>query len=148
MNNLTPSSIVLLLPLFSAFVILLFHKQLKGAAALISIGSSAICALISTFIILGAHDTVHRILPFIHINDNLSFDINALIDGQSRGMLFIVTFVGFLVHLYSHGYMKDDDARPRYFGSLSMFMFSMTGIVLADNLVMMFIFWELVGLSS
>ena len=148
MNNLTPSSIVLLLPLFSAFVILLFHKQLKGAAALISIGSSAICALISTFIILGAHDTVHRILPFIHINDNLSFDINALIDGQSRGMLFIVTFVGFLVHLYSHGYMKDDDARPRYFGSLSMFMFSMTGIVLADNFVMMFIFWELVGLSS
>ncbi len=148
MNPITPSSIVLLLPLFSALVILLFHRQLKGAAALISIGSAGICALISTFIILGAHDTMHRILPFIHIDKDLSFSINALIDGQSRGMLFIVTFVGFLVHLYSHGYMKEDPARPRYFGSLSMFMFSMTGIVLADNLIMMFIFWELVGLSS
>ncbi|MBX7210986.1 MAG: NADH-quinone oxidoreductase subunit L [Verrucomicrobiaceae bacterium] len=151
MNSITPASIVLLLPLFSAFTILLLHKQLKGAAALISIGSSAVCAIVA-MIMLGAKDTPfgepQHILSFIHLTDTINFDINAIIDGQSRGMLFIVTFIGFLVHLYSHGYMKDDEARPRYFGSLSMFMFSMTGIVLADNLVMMFIFWELVGLSS
>ena len=147
MNTLTPSSIVLLLPLLSALVILLFQKQLKDAATLISIGSSAICLLVS-IVLLGAADGVHSLFPFIHISDQISFDINALIDGQSRGMLFVVTFVGLLVHIYSHQYMKDDNARPRFFGALSMFMFSMTGIVLADNLVMMFIFWELVGLSS
>ena len=62
--------------------------------------------------------------------------------------MFIVTSIGLLVHLFSLGYMKEDEARVRFFGSLSLFMFSMTGIVLAGNLVMMFIFWELVGLSS
>ena len=51
-------------------------------------------------------------------------------------------------HVFSLGYMKDDEAKARYFGGLSLFMFSMTGIVLAHNFVMMFIFWELVGLSS
>src|SRR4030095_12059853 len=49
---------------------------------------------------------------------------------------------------YSTVYMEHDDARPRYFGHLSLFMFSMLGIVLADNFAMMFIFWELVGVSS
>jgi NADH-quinone oxidoreductase subunit L len=50
-----------------------------------------------------------------------------------------------LVHIFSLGYMKDDEAKPRYFAGLSLFMFSMTGIVLANNFIMMFIFWELVG---
>jgi NADH-quinone oxidoreductase subunit L len=56
--------------------------------------------------------------------------------------------VGLCVHVFSLGYMHDDAARARYFGGLSIFMFSMIGIVLADNLFMMFIFWELVGFSS
>ena len=100
MNTLTPSSIVLLLPLLSALVILLFQKQLKDAATLISIGSSAICLLVS-IVLLGAAAGVHSLFPFIHISDQISFDINALIDGQSRGMLFVVTFVGLLVHIYA-----------------------------------------------
>ena len=62
--------------------------------------------------------------------------------------MFIVAFIGTLVHIFSLGYMKDDEGKARYFAGLSIFMFSMTGIVLADNLVMMFIFWELVGVSS
>ena len=74
--------------------------------------------------------------------------IDAMLDQQSRGMMFIVTSIGLLVHIFSLAYMKDDSAKARYFTGLSLFMFSMTGIVLADNLVMMFIFWELVGLSS
>lgn len=140
-------SIVLLLPLLSALTILVLHRQLKGASALVSIGSAAIC-LIGSVALLGTPDKTYGLFQFIHLNDQIHFDIGALINHQSRGMLFVVTFVGFLVHLYSHGYMKDDSARPRYFGGLSLFMFSMTGIVLADNLAMMFIFWELVGLSS
>ena len=63
-------------------------------------------------------------------------------------MLLIVTGVGALIHIYSFGYMRDDDGKARYFASLSLFMFSMLGIVLANNFVMMFIFWELVGVSS
>jgi NADH-quinone oxidoreductase subunit L len=63
-------------------------------------------------------------------------------------MLSIVGVVGLCVHVFSLGYMHDDAAKARYFGGLSIFMFSMIGIVLADNLFMMFIFWELVGFSS
>ncbi|MDQ5977823.1 MAG: NADH-quinone oxidoreductase subunit, partial [Verrucomicrobiota bacterium] len=69
-------------------------------------------------------------------------------DDLAALMLFIVGFVGFLIHVFSLGYMHDDAARARFFGGLSIFMFSMIGIVLADNLFMIFIFWELVGFSS
>jgi NADH-quinone oxidoreductase subunit L len=70
------------------------------------------------------------------------------LDQLAKVMLLVVTGIGFLVHLYSTVYMEEDDARSRFFGHLSLFMFSMLGIVLADNFAMMFIFWELVGLSS
>jgi NADH-quinone oxidoreductase subunit L len=70
------------------------------------------------------------------------------LDQLSKVMLLVVTGIGFLVHLYSTVYMEEDDARSRFFGHLSLFMFSMLGIVLADNFAMMFIFWELVGVSS
>ena len=63
-------------------------------------------------------------------------------------MLLVVTGIGTLVHIYSLVYMEDDDAKPRFFGGPSLFMFSMLGIVLANNFVMMFIFWELVGVVS
>src|SRR5437773_3359286 len=63
-------------------------------------------------------------------------------------MLVLVSGVGALIHIYSLGYMRDDSGKSRYFASLSLFMFSMLGSVLASNFVMMFIFWELVGLCS
>ena len=63
-------------------------------------------------------------------------------------MLVLVSGVGALIHIYSLGYMRDDPGKSRYFAALSLFMFSMLGIVLANNFVMMFIFWELVGLCS
>jgi NADH-quinone oxidoreductase subunit L len=140
------ASIILLLPFFSALLILLGHRQLKGAAILISVGSSIISFLACLFF-LAADDDNKLLLPFLQVG-HFQANIDVLIDKQSRGMMFIVSFIGMLVHLFSLGYMKDDDAKPRFFGSLSLFMFSMTGIVLAGNLIMMFIFWELVGLSS
>jgi NADH-quinone oxidoreductase subunit L len=63
-------------------------------------------------------------------------------------MLLVVALISFLVHLYSVEYMKGDPRYSRYFAFLGVFTFSMNGIVLADSLVMMYIFWELVGLSS
>jgi len=142
------ASILLLLPLFSALVILLGHRQLKGAAVLISVGSSVI-AFLASIAFLGADDNegTKMLLPFIDV-EGFRAGIDVMSDKQSQGMMFIVTFIGMLVHIFSLGYMKDDDAKPRFFGALSLFMFSMTGIVLAGNLFMMFIFWELVGLSS
>jgi NADH-quinone oxidoreductase subunit L len=140
------ASIILLLPFFSALLILLGHRQLKGASVLISLGSSII-SFIACLFFLAADDDNRLLLPFIEVGA-FNAGIDALIDKQSRGMMFIVSFVGMLVHIFSLGYMKDDEAKPRFFGSLSLFMFSMTGIVLAGNLFMMFIFWELVGLSS
>jgi NADH-quinone oxidoreductase subunit L len=70
------------------------------------------------------------------------------IDEFSKMMLLVVSGVGLLIHIYSIGYMKDERGRSRYFAALSLFMFSMLGIVLANNFIMMFIFWELVGVSS
>src|SRR5947208_8311006 len=63
-------------------------------------------------------------------------------------MTLVVTGVASAIHIYSVGYMHDDRALPRFFACLSLFTFSMLGIVLADNFLMMFIFWELVGVSS
>jgi NADH-quinone oxidoreductase subunit L len=63
-------------------------------------------------------------------------------------MLLVVTGVGSLIHWYSQGYMKGDRSYSRYFACLSLFTFSMLGIVLASNFMQMFIFWELVGVSS
>lgn len=139
-------SLLLLLPLFVALVILLGHRFLKGASVVLSVFSAAFCFVVSLFM-LGMDNASPVLLPFIEVG-KFRVVIDALIDQQSRGMMFIVTSIGLLVHIFSLGYMKEDAARPRFFGSLSLFMFSMTGIVLAGNLFMMFIFWELVGLSS
>lgn len=79
---------------------------------------------------------------------NFNIEIGLKLDQLSKGMMIVVCGIGFLVHVFSLGYMKDDESKARYFGNLSLFMFSMTGIVLASNFIMMFIFWELVGLSS
>src|SRR5436305_1951376 len=63
-------------------------------------------------------------------------------------MLVLVSCVGSLIHIYSLGYMRDDEGKSRYFAALSLFMFAMLGIVLSNNFVMLFIFWELVGFTS
>jgi NADH-quinone oxidoreductase subunit L len=79
---------------------------------------------------------------------NLQVDIGLRLDALSLMMALIVTGVGSLIHIYSAKYLEGDRAYGRYFASLSLFIFSMLGIVFADNFVMMFIFWELVGVSS
>lgn len=139
-------ALLLLLPFLAALSILLFHRFLKGACIAISVGCSAICFVLS-LALLGSSDSDSLVLPFLE-SGSFRIGIEALVDQQSRGMMFIVHSIGLLVHLFSVGYMKEDASRERFFGALSMFMFSMTGIVLSGNLFMAFVFWELVGLSS
>ena len=74
--------------------------------------------------------------------------ITAYVDNLTAVMLLVVTGVGFLIHLYSAGYMHDDPGYPRYFGYLNLFVFSMTMLVLAGNFLLLYVFWEAVGLCS
>ena len=148
MDSHTLPGIILLLPFASALTILLFHSLLKNFAHLISTAVSCVIFIGAVMLLAGPKEELSvALIPFLNVGD-LHINIGAILDNQSRGMLFIVTFVGMLVHIYSTAYMADDKGKARFFGALSLFMFSMIGIVLADNLIMMFLFWELVGVSS
>src|SRR5437870_11540932 len=74
--------------------------------------------------------------------------ITAYVDNLTGVMLLVVTGVGFLIHLYSVGYMHDDPSVARFFAYLNLFVFSMTMLVLAGNFLLLFVFWEAVGLCS
>jgi NADH-quinone oxidoreductase subunit L len=80
--------------------------------------------------------------------NGFSLVMGTLVDPLSAIMLIVVTVVGFLVMLYSVGYMHHDEGLPRYYAELSLFLAAMLGLVLADNLLQFFLFWELVGLCS
>ncbi|MFK7909438.1 MAG: NADH-quinone oxidoreductase subunit L [Akkermansiaceae bacterium] len=136
--------LLLLIPFASAAVIHLGLKRNAQASSLLSTISVAITAIIA-FSLLGS--TGADAFTWIQAG-NFKLEIGYQLDKLATGMMIVVTGIGLLVHVFSLGYMKDDEAKARYFGCLSLFMFSMTGIVLASNFAMMFIFWELVGLSS
>src|SRR5436305_604648 len=78
----------------------------------------------------------------------LHFDLGLRLDRLSLLMMLVVTGVASAIHIYSWGYMREDRGFSRFFACLSLFTFSMLGIVLANNFVELFIFWELVGVSS
>jgi len=107
--------------------------------------ASALATLVIAITLFGKEATMG--FDWANIGD-FSLRIGIQLDRLSTGMMLVVTGIGALVHVFSLAYMKDDAACSRYFTGLSLFMFSMTGIVLADNFIMTFIFWELVGLSS
>ena len=87
--------------------------------------------------------------PFSWINvGTLHIDFSFVLDQLSLVMLFVVTGVGFLIHIYSVGYMKDDEGYARFFSYMNLFMFFMTVLVLAGNFLVMFLGWEGVGLAS
>jgi NADH-quinone oxidoreductase subunit L len=135
--------ILLILPLVVAAVNQLVLKK-TGLAPIVSTASS-----VATFVIalLLLKQTGVVSFPWATIG-GFSIEIGITLDRLSTGMMIVVTGIGMLVHIFSLAYMKDDEAKARYFTGLSLFMFSMTGIVLANNFIMTFIFWELVGLSS
>jgi NADH-quinone oxidoreductase subunit L len=135
--------ILLLLPLAVAAANQLVLKK-TGLAPIVSV-ASALATFVIAGMLLGKNETSH--FAWATLGD-FSINIGIKLDQLSTGMMIVVTGVGLLVHVFSLAYMKDDDAKARYFTGLSLFMFSMTGIVLADNFIMTFIFWELVGLSS
>ena len=139
---------LLLLPLLSALVTLLFFRNSGNIASLLSVATSGGILVFSLFLIFqGESEAFVWQGTWIKLA-NWELNFGFLIDAPARLLLFVVSFVGFLIHIFSLGYMADDDAKARYFGGLSLFMFSMIGITVADNLIMIFVFWELVGFSS
>ena len=138
--------LTLLLPLASATVIALFLRRAGAVASYLSTAAAAVVAIAAVMLAYGGHRFDASAEWFTLGEFTLSLGIK--FDDLAALMLTIVGVVGFCVHLFSLGYMHDDQDKARFFGGLSVFMFSMIGIVLADNLFMMFIFWELVGFSS
>ncbi len=141
------AALSLILPLLSAVIILLALRSRGHIAALLATGCAGFTFFLSITLLGKATDANELLYRWLSVG-GLDLDIRLKSDTLSRGMMIVVTGIGTLVHLFSLAYMKDDAGKGRFFGGLSLFMFSMTGIVLAENLPMMFIFWELVGVSS
>lgn len=144
------SSWILFLPLIAAGIITLFTRRMPAISAQISITAIGLSFLLTLalYFRLGSQSALAvPPIPWLSVG-NLNVEIGFLVDRLSVLMLLVVTGVGLMIHIYSYGYMHGDKAFSRFFASLSLFTFSMIGIVFATNFFQMFIFWELVGLSS
>lgn len=146
MTSVQLALLVLLLPLASATVIALFLRRAGALASTISVLAATGVAAAALTLVFGGHRFTAS-TEWLQLGDFV-FSFGIKFDDLAALMISIVAVVGWCVHVFSLGYMHDDAARARYFGGLSIFMFSMLGIVLADNLFMIFVFWELVGFSS
>ncbi len=142
------------LPLW-AFLIIVFGQNLgvydnKKITAWITCTSTfigliwSVCILFWTF---GAEEPFSKNITWLSAG-NIELSAGWLIDNLAAMMLLVVTGVSLLIQVYSHGYMEKDDGYHRFFSYLNLFNFSMLGLVLSSNLFQIYIFWELVGVSS
>lgn len=125
------------------------NKTSSSLLAILGILTSFVCScLVFTQIFqTNPPSELQQSLTWIHF-DTLTINFGFLINPLAIMMLLIVTGVGSAIFIYSRGYMNEDPSSPRFFAYLSLFAFSMIGIVLSNNFVQLFMFWELVGLSS
>ena len=96
----------------------------------------------------GAYQAIHTAVRWLTFTDKLHIDLGVYLDPISVMMLVVITTVSLMVHVYSLGYMKGEKGFQRYYAFLSLFSFAMLGLVVATNIFQMYIFWELVGVSS
>src|SRR4249919_3783831 len=146
MNSFYPW-LILLAPFASATVITLFTLRWKSLSSAISI-TAVLVSFCCSCLIFAQSATAAPEFVWLDVTPIFRVPFGLTLDSLSRTMAVLVSGVGAVIHIYSLGYMRDDAGKSRYFAALSLFMFSMLGIVLANNFVMMFIFWELVGVSS
>jgi NADH-quinone oxidoreductase subunit L len=142
-------ALILLTPLAAAAAIWLVGRRHGAFATLLSVGAAGVVCLAVLHLLFRSWDgtPVTVTVDWLQLG-GLRIALGFHLDRVAGLMLLVVGFVGFCIHVFSIGYMADDPARARFFGGMSLFMFSMLGIVLAENLFMLFIFWELVGFSS
>jgi len=156
--NYSYTILILLLPvLMFLFIGLAGNKMKPELSGLLGTSGLLIISLLSYFTAFNyfshpAGESYHAIEAFrwvwLPFTDSLIVHIGMLLDPLSVMMLVVITTVSLMVHIYSLGYMKGEKGFARYYAFLSLFTFSMLGLVLATNIFQMYIFWELVGVSS
>jgi len=148
-----------ILPLATFLVLGLFgRKRLDDAAGIIgtiTLLAASIFALVTAFNyfsagkVNGVYQQVIAVkYTWLQFSPNVSIDMGILLDPISVMMIVIVTFISLMVHVFSLGYMKAEGRLAAYYAFLSLFTFSMLGLVLSSNIFQLYIFWELVGVSS
>lgn len=160
MVNFTYTVSILIIP-FLMFILLGLagHKLKPKLSGLLGTAGLAVITALSyitaflfffqTEMIEGAFQKITAYnMTWLQLTDKLHIDMGVLIDPISVMMLIVITTVSLMVHIYSLGYMKGEKGFERYYAFLSLFTFSMIGLVLATNIFEMYIFWELVGISS
>jgi NADH-quinone oxidoreductase subunit L len=158
--NYTYTILIPLVPMLVFFITGLFGGKFKplvsGIAGTLGLALSFVLSVFTAwkyFFITGApNGTFETIVAakvtWLQFTESLHIDLGVLIDPISVMMLIVITTVSFMVHIYSLGYMKGDTGFSRFYSFLSLFTFSMLGLVVATNIFQMYIFWELVGVSS
>jgi len=149
-----------LLPL-AGFLLLSFFgkKQFKSLSGIIGTGFLFVAAVLSVyaayqyFFVDGKVDGIYRSVTvvkysWLQFSEGLSIDMGVVLDPISAMMLVVVTVVSLMVHIFSIGYMKGEERYSTYFAYLGLFTFSMLGLVVSTNIFQMYMFWELVGVSS
>lgn len=151
--------LILVLPLLTFLGLGLFGMKLRPTTAGCTGSLSLAVITLLSYLTAGIYFTSPRVdgafekwLPYnfewLHFTDKLQIDLGILLDPIAVMMLVVVTTVSLMVHIYSLGYMKGERGFQRYYAFLSLFTFSMLGLVVAPNIFQMYIFWELVGVSS
>jgi NADH-quinone oxidoreductase subunit L len=160
MLNSTYIALIPIIPILSFLLIALIGRRYFpnycGIAGTLSLLTSFLLSATVAwqyFFEVGKVDGIYQkiiALKFVWLQfaPNISIDMGILLDPISVMMIVIVTFISLMVHIYSLGYMKDDARIAIYFSFLSLFTFSMIGLVLSSNIFQIYIFWELVGISS
>lgn len=160
MLNETYLLLIPLLPLAGFVILGLFgRKYFKSSGGIIGTLLLLISALLALYMAYGyffefgkAEGIYQKLIPFqytwLRFGDGMSIDMGALIDPISVMMMVIITFVSLMVHIYSLGYMKGEERFSTYYSFLGLFTFSMLGLVMSSNIFQIYIFWELVGISS
>ncbi|HWB64908.1 MAG TPA: NADH-quinone oxidoreductase subunit L [Chitinophagales bacterium] len=160
MTNAFDIVLIPLLPLVSFLLLGLFgRKYLPKASSWIGTLSLLASAFISLataynyFFVSGKVNGVYQKIEAINFNwlqfaPGISINMGLMLDPISMMMIVVVTFVSLMVHIYSLGYMKGEERFATYYAFLSLFTFSMLGLVLSTNIFQIYIFWELVGVSS
>lgn len=143
---------IVAMPFLGFLILTLSGKRSEKFASIVGIGSVGISAVLTIilgviFLNSGKDPVIANIWEWIAAKD-LSIDISFTLDPLSLVFIFVITFVGFLIHLYSSEYMSHDEGFRRFFAYMNLFIGSMLVLVLADNLILMYLGWEGVGLCS
>ncbi len=149
---------VLLLPLFNFVVLIFFSRRLPRqgdwlATFLLFVGLAVSAVILYTKLTAFHDETIQATFTWVNFGTvpglgQFKWDLGFAIDNIAAIMLVVVNIVSALVHLFSIGYMEGDVRYGRYFAYLGIFTFSMLGIVVTNNFFLMYVSWELVGLSS